>query len=360
MFPQIFTPALLLDEARLDANIAAMQTLCDANGIELRPHIKTHKCVHIARRQLQAGAAGLTCAKVGEAEAMLPAFEGLERGEMFIAHSLVDPNLAPRLRHLRENLDELVLAVTSELHAPVLSALVEEIGDTMPVMMAFDSGLGREGARTVEGARKLARVIENTPNLELRGIYTHEGHFYAAADGHSLEDWHANIVTAKCEVEREIGRNLKLWPGCSASAPHVASMSHVDGIRPGAYLIGDLYLSEITHAMTPDDLALHVLATVVDLPAQGLALLDSGSKTLSIDRTPDGVHARCAGGEVFRVNEEHGYLRGEIVDKLKIGDRILLAPAHICPVMNLADQLFAIRDETILETWPIEARGKVN
>lgn len=360
MFPQIFTPALLLDEARLDANIAAMQRLCDANGIELRPHIKTHKCVHIARRQLQAGAAGLTCAKVGEAEAMLPAFAGLERREMFIAHSLVDPNLAPRLRHLRENLGELVTAVTSQLHAPVLSELVKKIGGTMPIMMAFDSGLGREGARTVEDACALARTIEELPNLELRGIYTHEGHFYAAADGHSFEDWHANIVKVKCEVESEIGRNLKLWPGCSASAPRVARMSHVDAIRPGAYLLGDLYLSEITHSMTSDDLALHVLATVVDLPAGGLALLDSGSKTLSGDRTPDGVHARCVGGEVFRVNEEHGYLRGEIVDNLKIGDRIMLAPAHICPVMNLSDQLFAVRDESILETWPIEGRGKVN
>ena len=360
MFPEIFTPALLLNEARLDANIAAMQKLCDANGIELRPHIKTHKCVHIARRQLQAGAAGLTCAKVGEAEAMLPAFDGLERREIFIAHSLVDPNLAPRLRHLRDNLHELVLAVTSPRHAPVLSALAEEVGGTQPVMMAFDSGLGREGARTVEDAVKLARVIEDLPNLELRGIYTHEGHFYSAADGHSLEDWHQNIVNVKCEVEREIGRAIKLWPGCSASAPRVAGMSHVDAVRPGAYLIGDLFLSEITYSMTPDDLALHVLATVVDLPAPGMALLDSGSKTLSTDKTPDGVHARCKGGEVFRVNEEHGYLRGAIIENLEIGDRITLAPAHICPVMNLADSVFAVRDETIVEKWPIEARGKVN
>lgn len=360
MFPELFTPALLLDEARLDANIAVMQTLCNANGIELRPHIKTHKCVHIARRQLQAGAAGLTCAKVGEAQAMLPAFDGLKRREIFIAHSLVDPNLALRLKHLRESLSELVLAVTSELHAPVLAALVEEIGGTMPVMMAFDSGLGREGARTVEDACKLARTIEALPNLELRGIYTHEGHFYTAADGHSLGDWHENIVKAKCEVEREIGRNLKLWPGCSASARRAASMSHVDAIRPGAYVLGDLYLSEITNSMTPDDLALHVLVTVVDLPEAGLALLDSGSKTLSTDRTPNGIYARCAGGEVFRVNEEHGYLRGEVTDNLKIGDRILLAPAHICPVMNLADELFMVRDKKVTEKWPIEARGKVN
>ena len=301
MFPKLFTPALLVDEARLDANISAMQVLCDSHEVELRPHIKTHKCVEIARRQLRAGAAGLTCAKVGEAEAILPAFDGAKRREIFIAHSLVDPHLAPRLKRLRDALHQLVLAVTSEAHAPVLAALAQKIGGETPVMMAIDSGLGREGARDVEGALRLVRLVESLPNLQLRGIYTHEGHFYSNGPDAPLEQWHAQMVETKAALESEIGRALKLWPGCSASAPRVAALPAVDAIRPGAYAIGDLYLSEITGAMAPKNVALQILATVVDRPTADLILLDCGSKTLSTDHTPAGVYARCKGGEVRRV-----------------------------------------------------------
>ena len=304
------------------------------------------------------GAAGLCCAKVGEAEAILPAFNGAKRREIFIAHSLVDPNLAPRLKRLRENLDELVLAVTSTAHAPVLAALAEKIGAQMPVMMAFDSGLGREGARGVEGALNLARLIEALPSLELRGIYTHEGHFYGGET--SLEEWHARIVGTKGEVERAIGRALKLWPGCSVSAARVAGLPAVDAIRPGAYVFGDLSLCETTGVMAPQNVALQILATVIDRPEASLALLDCGSKTLSSDRTPDGVYARCEGGEVRRVSEEHGFLSGAIVDQLTIGDRVRLTPAHVCPVVNLADELVITRGETIRDQWRIQARGKVN
>ncbi len=359
-FPELFTPALVVDETRLDANIAAMQALCDAGQIELRPHLKTHKSVAVARRQLKAGAAGLTCAKMGEAEAILPAFEGFARREIFLAHSLVDPNQAPRLAQLRAALTDLVLAVTSEAHAPVLAQLVSQVGGKMPVMMALDSGLGREGARDAAGAVRLARLIESLPPLELRGIYTHEGHFYGGWAENALAQWHARILGIKGELEREIGRPLKLWPGCSASAARVAALPGVDAVRPGSYVFGDLALCETTGVMAAENVALRVLATVIDRPAPDLALLDCGSKTLSSDRTPDGVFARGDWGEVRRVSEEHGFLSGPRVNELTIGDRVLLTPAHICPVVNLADELMVTRGAAVCEKWPIEARGKVN
>src|SRR5687768_11021862 len=100
MYPNLLTPSVLLDLERTEANIQRMQQLCTDAGVELRPHIKTHKSVEVARRQLQAGAAGLTCAKLGEAEAMLPAFENLGRSrELFLAHTLADPQCVPRLQH---------------------------------------------------------------------------------------------------------------------------------------------------------------------------------------------------------------------------------------------------------------------
>lgn len=356
----ICTPAVVVDEAKLEANLAAMQKLCNAQGIELRPHIKTHKSVEIARRQLELGAAGLTCAKLGEAEALLPAFEGQKRREVFIAHSLVDPNLLPRLAALWGALDEVVLAVTSERHAPVLSELVAPLREMVPVMMALDSGLGREGARDLEGALRLARLIEELPHLELRGFYTHEGHFYGGLGEDLLQEWHSRIGSVKAAIAEAIGREVKFWPGCSVSAARVARLEGVDAIRPGAYVFGDLFLSEITGTMPSEAVALRVLATVVDRPTPELALLDCGSKTLSSDRTPEGVFARCAQGEVRRVSEEHGFLSGAGVAELEIGARVWLTPAHVCPVVNLADEMVLIRDGGVAAKWRVAARGKVN
>lgn len=363
MFPHLPTPTLLVDLDRLEANIAAMQAACDAGGAQLRPHIKTHKMLPVARRQLRAGAAGLTVAKLGEAEVMVRAFDGHDgRRELFVAHSLADPNQAPRVRALAEQLDELALACTSQAHAPVLESIAARAGLQVPVIMALDTGLGREGARGTDGALRLARLIEAQPHLELRGLYTHEGQFYGsvlAEAGEKLREWHERLLETRVAVEAAIGRPVLLWPGCSVSAKRVAVLQGVDAVRPGTYVFGDLGLSRTTGAMTPDEVALEVLATVIDRPTPELALLDCGSKTLSSDRTKQGVHARCEQGNVTRVNEEHGYLTGDGVDALKIGERVRLVPAHACTAVNLANEVVVIRDGAVYEHWPVDARGRV-
>ena len=140
----IATPSLLLDVRRTQENIVAMQRLCDAHGVELWPHIKTHKMIEIAKRQLACGAAGLTCAKISEAEALLPAFTEKKnsggKSAMFIAHSIVDEAKAPRLRRLAEGLDELVLACTSEVHAPVLEGVLASVDLTSRLCWPWTRG----------------------------------------------------------------------------------------------------------------------------------------------------------------------------------------------------------------------------
>jgi D-serine deaminase-like pyridoxal phosphate-dependent protein len=135
-------------------------------------------------------------------------------------------------------------------------------------------------------------------------------------------------------------------------------MRGVDAVRPGAYVFGDMFLSEITGAMPTEAVALRVLATVVDRPAPGLALLDAGSKTLSSDRTPEGVFARCEWGDVTRVSEEHSFLTGPRVDELAVGRRITLMPAHVCTAVNLTDSVTVVRGGEVLDTWRVDARGK--
>lgn len=355
----LLTPSVLINAARLDANITTLQTECDRHGIELRPHIKTHKLVEVARRQLAAGARGLTCAKLGEAEAMLPS--GVR--SIFIAHSLVDPRQAPRIAALAERLETLLLAVTSEEQSEALLRVAALVGERVGVMMAIDTGLGREGARTLDAAQRIATRLARSQRVELRGFYTHEGNLY----GVPRADQAARVeetITRLAAVRDAIDPQLPIWPGCSVSARHTltASRGRVQAIRPGAYVFGDMSLAKTTGVMRPDEVALHVLATVVDKPEPGLALIDAGSKTFSSDRTADNVFAIAADGRelaVMRVNEEHGYVRGAAVDSLQVGERLVFMPAHVCTVINLTDEVVVVDGTRVIDRWRVEARGKV-
>ncbi|MDI1334908.1 MAG: alanine racemase [Lacunisphaera sp.] len=351
------TPAILIDRVKLAANIRDMQATCDTHGIELRPHMKTHKMVAVARQQLAAGARGLTCAKLGEAEAMLPS--GVRA--IFVAHSLVDPGQAPRIAALADRLDDLRVALTSEAHLEPLIRLAAAAGRKLSVMMAIDTGLGREGVRDQPTAMSLAARLAGNRHLVLRGLYCHEGHFYGISR-EELKTQVTAMLDRLDQIRRSIDPALAFWPGCSVTARLVAELGagRVQAIRPGAYVFGDLSLSQTTGVMPAAAVAAHVLATVVDRPEPGLALIDAGSKTFSSDRTPANIFGQVNDGRdisVVRVNEEHGYLRGADVDALRIGERLQIVPAHICTVINLASQVTVTDGHDAVDAWPVEARG---
>ena len=351
------TPSILVDRKKLAANIRDMQAVCDAHGVELRPHMKTHKMVAVARQQLAAGARGLTCAKLGEAEAMLPS--GVR--EIFVAHSLVDPGQAPRLAALTEQLADFRVALTSEAHLEPLTRLASAAGRKLSVMMAVDTGLGREGVRDDATATRLAGQLAGNRHLELRGFYCHEGHFYGVVREETKAQL-AAMIERMDALRRSIDPSLVFWPGCSVTARLVAAASagRVQAVRPGAYMFGDLSLAKTTGVMAPEAVAVHVLATVVDKPEPGLALIDAGSKTFSSDRTPQNIFGQVDDGHdisVIRVNEEHGYLRGADVDALRVGDRLEFVPAHICTVINLTSQVMVVEGRAVVDTWTVEARG---
>jgi D-serine deaminase-like pyridoxal phosphate-dependent protein len=352
------TPAILVDRVKLAANIRSMQAVCDAHGVELRPHMKTHKMVEVARQQLAEGARGLTCAKVGEAEAMLPS--GVQ--EIFVANSLVGRSLAPRLAALAERLTDLRVALTSDAHFDALADLAAATGRRLGVMLAVDTGLGREGVRSDEAAIRLAARLARHPHLELKGLYCHEGHFYGIPRDQVPADLETMIERLH-HVRLAIDPALAIWPGCSVTARLATQISRgrVQAVRPGAYMFGDLSLCRTTGVMAPQDVAVHVLATVVDRPEPGLALIDAGSKTFSSDRTPDNLFGASADGRdlnVVRVNEEHGYVRGADVDALRVGERVAFVPAHICTVINLTSEVTVTEGTTITDCWAVEARGR--
>jgi len=354
---EIRTPAVLLESSRLERNLGTMQRLCDQAGTELWPHVKTHKLVPILQRQLALGASGATCAKIGEAEALLPS--GVRR--VFIAHSLIDPAHAPRLAALQARLDELMLAVTSEVHFAALDALLEAAGLSVPVLLAVDTGLGREGTRSPGATRTLAQAIRRSARMDLRGLYTHEGHAYGIHSPAEAEALAADVHRILLEHAAAAGGDLSLWPGCSVTAPFLAGRERIQAVRPGSYALGDLFLTETTRVSPPEAAALTILATVVDRPQSGLALIDAGSKVFSSDKTSDGLSARAEGRsglEVRRLSEEHGFVTGSGVDELRIGDQLSFIPAHVCPVVNLAEFVHLVDGGRKLATWKVDARGR--
>jgi len=353
----LITPVILLDRVRLDQNIKAMQDVCTANGVQLWPHIKTHKMVEVAKRQLAAGAQGLTCAKVGEAEAMIPS--GVKR--IFIAHSLVDVRVAPRLAALADQLEELYVAATSPGQAEALALVAKATNRPLKVVMAVDTGLHREGVRDIEGAKKLVEIVAACPQLELAAIYTHEGQMYGSSVEEQVEKAHV-ILDRLIEVRDAIDPSLPLWPGCSVTAKIMAESGKVQVVRPGAYMFGDMSLADRSKVMLHADVAVHVLATVVDRPEPGLALIDAGTKVFSSDKSRSALHGIAVDGRdiyAAALNEEHGYLRGDDVDTLKIGDRLQFMPPHVCTVINLTDQVAVVEGENVVDFWQVAARGKV-
>ncbi len=354
---EIVSPAILIEADSLEKNLRRVQAACDETGVELWPHIKTHKLVPVLRRQLELGAKGATCAKIGEAEALLPS--GVRR--VFIAHSLADLSKAPRLKALQEKLDQLILAVTSELQCDVLEQILASVDIKVDVLMAVDTGLGREGVRTLEKATALAAKIRQSARMNLIGIYTHEGHAYSAANNEEVRALLPVVHQKLVAFAEAAGGNLPLWPGCSVTAELMARQPGVRAVRPGSYVFGDLSLTEKAGIMDFDDAALTVLTTVLDRPEPGLALIDAGSKVFSGDKTAQGLYGRAQEQRditVTRVSEEHGFLSGAGVDDLSLGQRIRVQPAHVCPVVNLTSKVYLVRGDEVLESWIVDARGR--
>jgi len=350
------TPVVLIDEQRMENNLRAMQDICTNAGVELWPHVKTHKMVNVLRRQLELGATGMTCAKIGEAEALLPA--GVKK--VFVAHSIVDPRKAKRLKALSAQLDELILAVTSAGQFDLLEKLLSQVALKVSVLMAVDTGLNREGVRSLEDAVALHRKIANSKWMTFRGIYTHEGHSYGAPDPEAAQTMADRVYARLVEMAKAVGGEVPLWPGCSVTAPFMAGKPGVVAVRPGAYVFNDLSLCESTGIRNYEDAAVTVLVTVVDKPTADLALIDAGTKVFSSDKSRSGISGReitLRSIVMEKGNEEHGYLRGEELDQVSIGQRLRFVPAHICTVINLTSTVQVVRGDEVVAQWDVEARG---
>jgi len=375
------TPALAIDLGVVRANVAAMAALARERGVALRPHAKTHKLPQVARMQLDAGAVGLTVAKLGEAEVLADA--GVD--DLLIAYPLVGELKLARLVALARRVPRLAVAVDAVAVAEGISGALAAAADGLEVgvRIEVDSGMHRLGvAPSSDELVELARAVDALPGLRLEGVMTHEGHAYQSDSEQELARAAAaacDVMVASAEAIRAAGIDCPVVSmGSTATARFAAGHPGVTEIRPGTYVFNDR--SQVAHGSAAEgDLAAAVIATVVSRPSAEVACVDAGAKALTSDRmivrdaaadhgtvapggaawTAVGATARAAGWPVARASEEHGLIAVPAGGELAVGERLALVPNHICPAVNLFDAVTVIERGRVIDRWPVAARGRM-
>jgi D-serine deaminase-like pyridoxal phosphate-dependent protein len=342
---ELDTPVAVVDLDRLEGNIARLQAYLGQHGIANRPHIKTHKIPAIAKLQLAAGAAGITCQKLGEAEVMADA--GID--DIFIPYNILG---AAKLERLAALARRVRLSVTAD-SAPVvagLSAAMAAVGLELPVLVECDTGGGRCGAQSPAEAAALALAIARAPGLRFGGLMTYP----VGRDTEAfLAEARRLIAAGGLPVERVSGGGTPLmWR--AHEAPSLTEY------RAGTYVYGDRYILK-AGAMALEQCALTVLATVVSRPTAERGILDSGSKTLSSDLLGlEGYGALLEYPEarIVSLSEEHGTVDFSACPRApEVGERVTVIPNHCCVVSNLFDEIVGVRAGELEVVWPVAARG---
>jgi D-serine deaminase-like pyridoxal phosphate-dependent protein len=358
---EIDTPALVVDLDIMERNLARVAGYARSNGLRLRPHTKTHNSTRIGRRQLDAGAAGLTVAKVSEAEVML----GAAPSDLLIAYPIVG---RPKLERLTEvaRRTRVTVALDSEAAARDLSEAARAAQVEIGVLAETDVGLGRVGVTPGAPLLDLARAILGMPGLRFEGIACYPGHI-KGTDAASL------AALAKVgEILRGILLDFEragipvgiVSGGSTPTLFHSHACDGITEIRPGTYVYNDLN-TVLSGACGLEDCAASVLATVVSTARPGQMIVDGGSKTFSSDRplggdVTFGRVVEAPGARFHKMNEEHGFVDITKAERsFSVGDRVHIIPNHICVAVNLHEQVYGVRGDRVEEVWKVEGRGKL-
>jgi D-serine deaminase-like pyridoxal phosphate-dependent protein len=357
----IDTPAMVVDESIMQTNIDEMQALANSFGVALRPHIKTHKTPQIALRQIAAGAVGITCAKLGEAEAMVDG--GIH--DVLIAYPMYGEPKVKRLLALMERA-RVIVGVDSLEAAELLSHGVSAAERLLDVYIEVDTGQHRSGIAAGSPAVELGVQVARLPALRLIGVFSHEGHANAQPKETIKEVALAagrTLVETADELRHRGVEIAVVSVGSTPAAAYTASVPGITEMRPGTYVFRDTYGFRYG-VYGPERCAARVAATVVSHAAPERCILDAGSKTLSLDTSPGHPgHGYIVGhpaAVIHALSEEHGWVNiGTDDPGLAIGQRVEVIPNHICPAVNLHDELLIARDGRIVDTWRVAARGKI-
>ncbi|MBM3217829.1 MAG: DSD1 family PLP-dependent enzyme [Candidatus Rokubacteria bacterium] len=357
------TPALLLDADRFERNLARMRDHVRAAGKNYRPHAKTHRCPEIARRQVEAGALGVACAKLGEAEVMAGA--GV-RG-LLITTEIVTPAAMFRLVRLLERAPDTMVVVDNPENVDALGRAMSARGLTLDVMVDIDVGGRRTGAQPGDPALALARAIGEHKSLRLRGLQGYAGHCahvmgWAARREASLRAM-APLMDTRRLFEAS-GIPVEIVAGGSTGTHDIdVELDGLTELQSGSYCVMDLDYRRIGgrngELLTDFEMALTVTATVVSVPTADRAMVDAGLKAFSTDKPFPPEPVERPGITYGFAGDEHGRLT--ITDPSrapKLGERIEFFPPHCDPTINLYDRIYIVRGQAVESVWEISARGR--
>ncbi|MCR3956166.1 MAG: D-TA family PLP-dependent enzyme [Gudongella sp.] len=359
------TPSLLIRQDILLQNIVQMQKYADESNVSLRPHTKTHKSSYLALLQADQGAAGITVAKVGEAEVMAKA--GLK--DIFIANEIVGERKLERIKALQKRTN-----ISFGLDSLAQAKMIENVfnqDEKANVLIEIEVGENRSGIIEEEDFIDLLNYIKSSESIHFKGVFSHDGHSYGAKDMDELR--HIHLESQKrtlrfADLSRESGLSPQTVSiGSTPSLIHnFPILEGVTEIRPGTYIFMDASQSKVVGGL--DMNAASVLATVISRPTEDRVVLDVGAKGLTMQKRSKGITSTNGMGlilgyegvEIDSMYDEHALIYNrKFRNQVQVGDRVQIIPNHICPVVNLYDTIHLVSGEDVLEEIPVDCRGKL-
>lgn len=345
----IETPALVLDLDLMEGNMRKMDAMLEGSNIRLRPHYKSNKCTALAHMQIEAGAKGITCAKLSEAEDLI--LSGIE--DVLIANQVVAPAKIARLAALAKCC-HLGVCVDNAQNVTDLQTAAAFQGSTLYCLVEYDIGMNRCGVHTKEDVLALARQITACPNLKFEGIQAYAGNI---AHEHDFEKRKAESEVIKKKLAdlkhylEENGIPVKEISGISTGTVQFHAKDSVyTEIQSGSYLFSDTTYNAVGIDFHH---SLFVLASVIN-KHNGAIITDAGLKSVSADQNPP--YFKEYEEYPVAMSEEHSAIYADL--PLEIGDRLLMIPSHCCTEMNLHDHIYFIRNGKVVDRVPINSRGK--
>jgi D-serine deaminase-like pyridoxal phosphate-dependent protein len=355
------TPALVLDGPKVRRNIQRLADYADGVRLRVRPHTKTHKLRPLAKLQLEAGANGLTAAKVSEAEIISDPEQ-----DVLLAYPPVGRFRADRLADLARS-RTVRAAVDSLIGVEIMSAAAQHAKTTVGLLVDVDVGMGRTGVQTPEESLALAQAVDRSPNVRLDGIMIYPGHVWETPDQQS---------DALSAVSKKLEQVLGLWRRhgldaeiVSGGSTPTAYQSHLipqlTEIRPGTYVFNDMNTVRGGYC-TLEDCAARIVATVISGAVPGQVVVDAGSKTLTKDpnitvrESGFGHVVEYPDARVKALSEEHAQIDVTMCSKRpSVGARITIIPNHICPCVNLQEAVWWLEPDEPPRELRVDARGKL-
>lgn len=344
------TPSVTILLDRLENNINRIQRVIAGAGKANRPHIKTHKIPAIGKMQIAAGAAGLTCQKLGEAEVFIDA--GVT-DDLLITFNIIGAAKTDRLMDLSSRIRRLAVVADNEVVLKGLSDAARSRGRTVPFLIECDGGFGRNGVQTPEAALDLAKLAGKLPGIAFEGLAV-----FPNVAPRTLE-----FFTRAVGLFKNAGIPLPVLSGGGTPALlKIADYPMMTEHRAGTYVYNDVMM--VTSGIANwNDCAMHVRTTVVSRPTDDRAIVDAGSKVLTREQyyvKNFGYVVEYPEAIVANLSEEHGMIDlSACKAKPMVGDVINIVPNHCCVVSNMMDEVYGVRGGKVEVTWPVAARGMV-